>query len=288
MIVGAQKAGTTSIKNYLGQHPALQTHYQKEFAYFVDVDEYQQGYATALKKYFPRRDAFKALIGKSAGLYINEPAIQRLKEHNPDCKLVFILRNPIHRAYSSYLMEKNYGAIHESFEIIEEVVSRKDRSDWRYEFFIGMSLYCEKLETIYRHFPKEQVMLVRFEEIADHSASICQRIFQWLNVDDTFRPDTSVIHNKTKITRSRTYGKLLQRVLHNSNPMKKIAHSLLPGTVNYKVGEVMRVLNKSDQDYGPIPPKTLGILRDFFEPYNNQLAELTGIDFSAWNITQPG
>ena len=44
MIIGAQKAGTTSLKNYLGEHPELQTHPQKEFGYVWDDKEFNQGF----------------------------------------------------------------------------------------------------------------------------------------------------------------------------------------------------------------------------------------------------
>lgn len=283
MIVGAQKAGTTSLKNYLGQHPALQTHHQKEFAYFVDNTEYEKGYASALKKYFGTCEENRMLVAKSAGLYINEHAIIRLKENNPECKLVLILRNPVERTYSSYLMEKNYGAIPEPFEIIETILENNDPNDWRYEFFIGMSLYCRNLATLYRHFPREQVFLVRFEDLAQSSSKICTRIFEWLKIDPSFVPDTSIKHNETNVTRSRTYGKLLFRVLQNSNPIKKVARTLLRGKMEYKIGEAMRNLNKSNRKYGPIPEKTLVKLHHYFEPHNNELSQLSGIDFSSWN-----
>lgn len=283
MIVGAQKAATTSLKNYLGQHPALQTHHQKEFAYFVDNTAYEKGYAVALKKYFGSSDDKRQLVAKSAGLYINEQAIIRMKENDPECKLVLILRNPVERTYSSYLMEKNYGAIPEPFEIIETILDNNDPNDWRYEFFIGMSLYCKILTTLYRHFPREQVMLVRFEDLEQSATKICSQIFEWMNIDSSFVPDTSVRHNETNVTRSRTYGKLLFRVLQNSSPIKKVARTLLRGKMDYKIGEVMRNLNKSNRKYGPIPQKTLLKLHRYFEPYNNELSKISGIDFSSWN-----
>lgn len=283
MIAGAQKAGTTSLKNYLGQHPQLQTHLQKEFAFFVDDTAYTQGYIPAKRKYFSVAKEDALLIAKSAGLYINETAIKRTREHNPDCKLLVILRNPVERTYSSYLMEKNYGAINEPFEIINDIIHKADPNDWRYEFFIGMSLYHKKLEIIYRHFPKEQVKLVRFEDLTTSPQEICKEIFSWLGVDESFTPDTSVRHNVTTVTRSQTYGKLLLRVLRNSNPLKKAARILLPGKMDYRVGEAMRKINHTGKKYAPIKKDTLKQLVEFFRPHNDELSKLTGVDFSSWN-----
>lgn len=283
MIAGAQKAGTTSLKNYLGQHPQLQTHLQKEFAFFVDDSAYTKGYLPAKRKYFSVAKEGALLIAKSAGLYISETALQRLHEHNPDCKLLVILRNPVERTYSSYLMEKNYGAINEPFEIINGIIEQADPSDWRYEFFIGMSLYFKKLEMIYRYFPKEQVKLIRFEDLTRAPQETCKDVFRWMSVDDTFVPDTSVRHNVTTVTRSQTYGRLLLRVLSNSNPLKKAVRIFLPGKMDYRVGEAMRKINHTDKKYDPIQKETLKKLVEFFRPHNEELGKLTGMDFSSWN-----
>ena len=93
MIIGAQKAGTTSLKNYLGQHPSLETHPHKEFAFFFDPAQYENDFENARKKYFINKSVSVQLIEKSAGLYVKETGIVELKKHNPDCKLVLILRN---------------------------------------------------------------------------------------------------------------------------------------------------------------------------------------------------
>ena len=281
VIVGAQKAATTSLKNYLGQHPLLQTHPHKEFSYFVDAKDYAKGFPAALKKYY-KEDSSRLLIAKSAGLYASEPGVQRFKQHNPDCRLVLILRNPVERTYSSYLMEKNYGAINGTFDEIEGVLKRGDKDDWRYEFFIGMSLYCQHLEMIYRYFPKNQVKLVRYEEFSADPARICSEIFSWMKIDP-FTCDTSKKFNVTNITRSSAYGKFVVKILHNQNVFKNIFRSVLPGKMDYKVGEMLRNLNKTRKTYAPASDTMSSLLNEFYAPYNNKLSELTGMDFSDWN-----
>ena len=283
MIAGAQKAGTTSLKNYLGQHPDFHTHYQKEFAFFVDNAAFATGYDAAKRKYFGNYSK-QQLIAKSAGLYVNEGAVIRLKEHNPHCRIVLLLRNPIDRTYSSYLMEKNYGAIEEPIEVIEDIIEKRDPKDWRYEFFIGMSLYCKSLKMIYAHFPREQVMLVKYEDFARDEKKVCSDIFKWMNVDSTFVPDTSVRYNETRKIRSRTYSKMLFSVLKNSSRLKRAAKAIIRGPIDYKLGEAMRNLNKTEVRHEPIPANTKLKLLKFFEPYNIELSELSGSDFSGWNV----
>lgn len=283
MIIGAQKAGTTSMKNYLGQHPALQVHPHKELSYFFDPAEYSKGFDTALRKYYNHPFDSTRLIAKNAGLYVSENGIKRLKEHNPDCKLVIILRNPVERTYSSYLMEKNYGAINGTFESIEPILRKGDTTDWRYEFFIGMSLYQKHLSMIYNYFPKEQVRIVRYEDFKSSSAETCRELFAWMNIDKEFKPDTNVKYNVTHINRSPSYGRLVAQLLRNQNPIKRIFRKLMPGKMDYKVGEMLRNINKTNKLYGKIPDSMTKLLIEYYAPHNEKLSDLTGIDFSDWN-----
>ncbi|HET6991948.1 MAG TPA: sulfotransferase domain-containing protein, partial [Bacteroidia bacterium] len=216
-------------------------------------------------------------------LYVSEAGIIRLKEHNPDCKLVLILRNPVERTYSSYLMEKNYGAINGTFESIETVVRKGDSTDWRYEFFIGMSLYHLHLSKLYRHFPHEQVKIVRYEDFKTKTGQICKEIFESLSVDSSFMPDTNTHYNVTHVNRSPSYGRLVVQLLRNQNPVKKILRSVMPGKMDYKVGEILRNINKTNKVYGPISRNMYELLTEFYTPHNRKLSELTGIDFSDWN-----
>jgi Sulfotransferase domain len=282
MIAGAQKSGTTSLKNYLGQHPALATHPHKEFGYFYNSKEYKEGYNSAFEKYFSQAGENVRLIAKNAGLYMNEGGIHLLTEHSPNCKIVLILRNPVERTYSSFLMEKNYGSITGDFDMVKEIALRADRTDWRYEFFIGMSTYSESIEMIRKYVPKDSVRFILYEEFSDNPENTCRELFEWLGVDPNFMPDTSVRHNETRMNRSRRVGGFISRLLHNQNPVKKLARKLLPGQLDYKVGEVLRNANKSQKKYDPMCAEMEKFLYDFYKPHNEELARLTGLDLSSW------
>lgn len=283
MIIGAQKAGTTSLKNYLGQHPSLRTHPHKELSFFFDATEFGDGFETAFRKYYSPGDEEQLLIGKSAGLYMTESGLERLRQHNPACKLVFILRNPVERTYSSYLMEKNYGHIHEPFESILPVMKKADPDDWRYACFVGMSLYAAALQTILRYFNRDQLLILRYEELSRDPQNCCRKVFEMLGVDHSFKPDTSQRHNETRVNTSSLYGKVISKLLRNTNPIKKMTRMVLPGKMDYKVGEALRGINRSSRKYPPMSPEMSCKLRDFYLEPNEKLSELTGMDFSEWN-----
>lgn len=290
-IVGAQKSGTTSLKNYLGEHPQINTHFQKEFAFFYDDKEYAQGETKAFRKYFSKLPQKNITIAKNAGLYVKETAVARLKDHNPDCILVVILRNPVERAYSAFQMERNYGNFSGQFEDLRTILTAADTDDWRYEFFIKMGMYAQYLQTIYKYFPREQVLLYRFEDLCDAPKKICTELFTRLNVDASFEPDTSVKHNVTHNMRSSGYAKFVKRLLHNNNPIKKVARTILPSQQDYKLGEMMRNINKSSDTPQRMSPEMRTVLTEFYAQHNDELSKLTGIDFNMWSshdYVEPG
>ena len=284
-IIGAQKAGTTSLKNYLGEHPDVQTHIQKEFAYFYDDSEFNLGPEVAYQKYFGSDGSKTKLVAKNAGLYVKEEAIRRLHQHNPDCHIVLMLRNPVHRAYSAFQMEKNYGNCTGEFEQMKEVVNKGDESDWRYEFFIGMGMYAKYYSVITKYFRQEQVTIIRYKDFSQNNAETCRRLFSILNVDPSFVPDITVKHNVTHTIRSANYARMMVRLLRNDNQLKRAARKLLPNGKDYKLGEMLRNINKKQEIPEKISMDMGCFLSDFYLPFNKELEKLTGMDFSDWNIS---
>jgi len=283
MIAGAQKAGTTSLLRYLGEHPECASHPQKEFAFFLEPSEYAKGYAGAFGKYFnfSKVDEKSIIIAKSATLYTNEAAIKRLHEHNPDCKLILILRNPSERAYSSYLMERNYGSIHYEFNKIIPILQKK--KGWEYELFINFGLYEKHLLQIYKYFPKEQVQVILFDEVKQDVEKVCKTIFASLNVDTVFVPNLKVKHNVTQQVRSKTYALAVRKLLQKRSLVRRVISIFVSSHKFYKFGNAIRGLNKTNHPHNPMDAKTYNTLAEFYAPYNSSLSKLIGKDLSHWN-----
>lgn len=282
-IAGAQKCGTTSLKHYLGEHPEIYTHPQKEFAFFYDDREFEQGHEKAFDKYFMNENNCENIIAKNAGLYVKEEAIARLKNHNPDCKIVLILRDPVERTYSAYNMEYNYGSLQEPFDHIIDVIKNKNSEDWKFNVLIGMSIYSQHLNMILRYFQRENVRIIDYSDLKNDSIKVTQDIYRWLEVDDTIIPQTNIRHNQTFKTKSRFLSQLIKKVLGKENFFKTTARMFLPKKHAYQLGEMIRDANKSDVRYNRISPETDSFLRNYFKPYNEELSKLTGMDFSHWN-----
>ena len=125
MIIGGLKAGTTSLKSYLNEHPEILGHAAVDMKYFREEAEYGKGYDAAFRHYFNEGDVDKSrvVVAKHAGTYLNPSDYKKIHDHNPDIKIIFIIRNPVERAYSNYNYEYSNGRISVS---LEEVINNMD------------------------------------------------------------------------------------------------------------------------------------------------------------------
>src|SRR5690606_33886153 len=108
IIVGAQKAGTTSLFHYLSEHPQIISPYKKEVHYFdgglnPEIDTFKKG-EKWYRSNFPRKPKSKSIkTFEASPLYLFNPlAPQRIKDLLPNVKLIILLRDPVERAISQY------------------------------------------------------------------------------------------------------------------------------------------------------------------------------------------
>lgn len=282
MIIGAQKSGTTSLLHYLGEHPEVCAHPQKEFAYFLEPAEYSQRYDKAFAKYYPHYDrtVHKAIVGKSASLYSETEALLRLKGHNPHCRIVIILRNPIERTYSSFLMEKNAGNAPMSFPELLTGLKNNKYPDLRY--ILEYSCYATHLENIYSIFPKEQVSVFFYEELKFKAGYVCKQLFGLLGVNRDFTPNVSIIHNPTNKIRSDSFAKIIMTFFKKGNVIRRGVRKIVPDSKAYKLGDMMRKTIISTDKYPEMDNETRMSLRSYFSGEISRLQDLTGMDLSDW------
>lgn len=277
VIVGAQKSFTTSLKEYIGGHPSVITHPQKEMGFFIDDGEYILGYKKAFIHYYKsvKRCQNKKILAKSAMLYMSEKAIKRLHEHSPGCKIILSLRNPVDRAYSSYLMEYNHSDLGFPFEEIKSIAEKADSSYWPYTFFIDAGNYARHLKILYKYFPKDQVMIVLCPEIREDPVKVCREIFQWIGVNDAYIPEIKV-YNPTLKGKSKFYARVTHTLLNQRSLIRKSTKLFVPSYYNYKVGDVIRKVNKTKEKYKPMDSAMREYLLAYYRDANKELEEITG------------
>lgn len=203
IIIGVARGGTTSLYEYLTEHPNIAGASKKEIHFFDN--HYKKGFSWyrgqfpyTIQKYYAERVQKKDFItGEASPYYIFHPyAGERLAESLPKVKLIVLLRNPIERAFSHYTWELSWGNETLSFEdaiAAEEgrIKVREGDLAARYNYnhqqfsYISRGLYADQLEKWFGLFPREQFLILKSEDMYEDAASIFKQTIEFLGVPYT-------------------------------------------------------------------------------------------------------
>ena len=129
--------------------------------------------------------------------------VKRIFTYNPGMKLIFLLRNPIERAISQYIMEKDRGyerlplkmaIILEKFRVWWDRNDLSERSSLRVHSYVERGKYAKQIKNMLKYFPMKQMLFIRSEDLLnDHKATLT-KIYDFLNVKDkTFIPSAQSV-----------------------------------------------------------------------------------------------
>ena len=220
LIVGAQKSGTTSLYDYLSQHPQLLPSFEKEVHYFnggllPTVDIYKKGTAWYRANFPVKRKAdAQAITFEASPLYLFNPLVpKRIFDLLPQVKLIVLLRNPTDRAISHYFHERRLNReplpIYDAFQAEEERLQEThEQKDYQSEVFKNHSyksrgLYKVQLERYCKYFNRSQLLIINSEDFFSNPRETLEKVFDFVGVDSTFRnrnyKNRSFSRNKTQV-----------------------------------------------------------------------------------------
>ena len=249
IIVGAAKAGTTSLHWYLSKHPQVIPAVKKEL-HFFDIEFhrgipwYRSNFSTTIG--IQIRNATKGirhLSGEASPYYMFHPhAPRRMAEVVPDARLIVLLRDPVERAYSHYNHVVKGGA--ETLPFEEAIKKEQERLDGELKkmiadesyrspnhrrfSYVSRGYYVDQLKELNKFFPRKQIMVIKSEDLFRRTQETYDRVLEFLELE----PWT------LKSTKTRKKG-----------------------------------------SYSPGPFPLEKELRAHFQPYNKQLNEYLGVDF---------
>jgi hypothetical protein len=193
LIIGVQKGGTSSLFYYLKYHPQVRRPIKKEMHFF------NTHYSKGLKWYkahFPLKSKNK-LTGEASPDYIFHPlSAERVRQLNPDMKLIILLRNPVERAYSAYQMNRRLGVDPRSTfqEAVDFELSHHDKfanqyNDAKHNFFyLERGKYAAQLSVWLNHFPKEQFLVINSQSFFENTSDELLKIYSFLKIDPVLPP----------------------------------------------------------------------------------------------------
>jgi hypothetical protein len=133
-------------------------------------------------------------VGDASVRYLYFPqASEQIYRTLPDSKIIIILRNPVDRLYSHFLMMKSMYSL-EPLTVAEAIEQENDRMaagwDWDWHY-VHVSLYFEQVERYIRLFGSSNVRVFIYEDFCERPLEVLREIFQYLGVEDDFLPDMS-------------------------------------------------------------------------------------------------
>lgn len=213
LVIGLHKCGTTSFYSYLAHHPQILPAVTKEIRYFSRDTVNNLDYYLS---HFPAIPNHNYLTGEATPSYFISPNVaQQIKDWFPYIKLILLLRNPIHRTISNFYMvnkftykylNKSLNGIHsvDLKQVQDRIAQIKHRKlstnqsmsflisprrrdpDINHEiaFQIAKSLYIDYLPEWLSHFPKEQLLILKSEDLFTDPATTMKQAYNFLGIPD--------------------------------------------------------------------------------------------------------
>jgi hypothetical protein len=277
-LVGAAKAGTTSLFQYLIQHPSIFIPSIKEPHYFSEFYDAGAPHCATDEEYFALFDPCPpgARAGDASTSYLySTSSARRIHAVCPEARIMAVLRSPIDRAYSFYWYNRRNLVEELSFEAALEAEPGRIAEGRHYRFhYVTSGMYAGQIARYLETFGREAVQVHLFEDLRD-APRLCARIFAFLGVDPDVPIDTEKRFNPSGPVRS----DLLARFLTRSFPRLR---RLLPGVAR----EVKyRLMDLNVQRPEPMSRATRESLGETFRDDVLRLQEMIGRDLGHWLST---
>lgn len=285
-ILGAAKAGTTTLYDVLRDHPDVFLTDVKEPQFFSNDGLYARGIEHYLDYHFSGSDAFAAR-GEATPHYLAcEKVAERIASHvdRDACRFIVVLRDPTRRAWSLYWNLVSEGveplafdeALQRENERIADPGLKADGS-LRYAY-VTSGEYGRQLAHWYRHFERGQFHVVWFDDLVSDPDEVFRGVCRFLGVAQMERLETGSKSNASHRPRSAW----LHRFVRRPNPIKALIKPLVPEKLRYRLTSGLIEMNRKSVRNPALDEATERALRERFDSDIGRLEELTGRDLSAW------
>ena len=288
LIVGAAKCGTTSLHNYLKQHPDIFMSKQKEPHFLINSDIGEDRIHKAITVLEDYEDMFKTdsiykYKGESSVMYLAFPefSIKNIKKYlDPDVKIIIMLRNPVERAFAGYLHNLRYNpsenlSFEEAFEKSEAryYQERDITPDTRY---LHVGNYYSQVESFMSMF-NDNVLVIMYEDYVSDIDLCLANVFDFLDIDK-ISVDTSRRHMVGGWIFKR---KFLRNLLIPKNNFKSLIKSFLP---NKKIRKAVKqkIMNMSTVKNPSISKDMHKKLTEYYRKDIDNLSKLLNKELNCW------
>lgn len=305
LIVGAAKSGTTTLYNILNSQSSIYMSPIKEVHYFsrdIDVNKFCKEYMDTIElhpeeriRHWDFKGVFSAhiqsrelyyslfnkvgpqhnLIGEVSPSYLySKVAAENINKELGNPKIIMILRNPIERAFSHYLMDIRIGYTKDKFrDLIIEEMNLKENHWGRDTQYIGLGLYYEQVKRYLGIFNKNDLLILLNEDLKNNFNSTINLLFEFLGVKGPSIP------NKTKYNKAELPNFIFLNYLLRKTSIKKVIGQVFSENIKRRVRKYYyRSSNIKKIDF-----QDRILLQKCFKEDISKLSELININLDHWN-----
>lgn len=290
LIIGAAKAGTTTLYHHLRQHPEVFMSPTKEPRFFafegMTFDPENAVHRTTVTTLASYEKLFQDVadehaVGEASPSYLsNAIAAERIQRYIPHAKLIAILRNPVERAHSHFLHDSLHGYEPgaEAFDrLVADAASSPD-SEVLERPFLRMGFYGRQLEPYIERFDRGQLRIHLFEDLREDELAFAQSIYRFLGVDAGFAPDVGTRHAKTGVPSNRA----LHTALRGTKRLATWLRPMVPAGIRKALGTIRTDLMHRNLSKPDMSPETRKRLLDIYRDDILLLQSQLDRDLSDW------
>ena len=287
LVIGANKAGTTSLHHYLGSHPQVFISVVKEPSYFALAGtrpSRSRPDGVLTDGMVATREGYEALfeaaqgekaVGEVSTAYLpSERAAFRIRAEIPAAKLIAILRDPADRARSAHAMHVSRKI--EPLGSLDSAIEQElGGCSWRK--YLKLGFYYDGLARYYELFGRDQVKVFLYDDFRDEPLRMLGDTFEWLGVDPTFTPDLSRRYNTSKLPVDPAFT----HVVEPNSRAKAALKRMLPKPARRWMKKRARTWNHA-QSPPRLSPETRRHLIEVFEADIRRVEALINRDLTGW------
>lgn len=229
-LVGAPKAGTTSLFRYLGAHPDVAVSAIKEPCFFApevpvdpETDAHRRNWDT-YRALFAHAGRARA-IGEGSVAYLSAPnAAAAIRARIPHAKIVMMLRDPADRLFAHYSAAIAAGVTTAPFPKWVDDQQQKESDTESTWGPVWAGRYATHLARFKEHFPADQLHVSYYDDFVTEPDAVLARLFSFLGVDASVAIDREERHNVTTVTKWPALDALRP-------PMRALFQQMLPTAV---------------------------------------------------------
>lgn len=260
------RSATTALHHYLSAHPDISMSREKETDFFIADRNFDRG----IKWYESLYDRSRHVRGEASPNYTKRhifPGVaERIHVHSPDCKLIYVVRDPVKRAISQYTFAM--AQIPPGSSLTEDNIND----------IIKTSCYHYQLEEYLKYFPRENILVLDYEEIKTEPLQVLSRISGHISLEDKW--------GDVKLDTKNSTGELSRLPLWffelRKNRLLMDLRRMMPTKF---VGAVRGALATGPKrEIPPVPPALIERTKQEAGPDAERFRQLVGQSFDGWSI----